>query len=69
MNTSLKDNKTLFNNRLLPEKNKGRGLKMWSQENLEKEHKVARLVQFHLRFKQAQPKMCHSPKVEDGVEN
>ena len=22
----------------------------------------------HLRFKQAQPKMCHSPKVEDGVE-
>ena len=23
----------------------------------------------HLRFKQAQPKMCHSPKVEDGVEN
>ena len=23
----------------------------------------------HLRFKQAQPKMCHSPKVEDKVEN
>ena len=23
----------------------------------------------HLRFKQAQPKMCHSPKVEDVVEN
>ena len=23
----------------------------------------------HLRFKPAQPKMCHSPKVEDGVEN
>ena len=23
----------------------------------------------HLRFKQAQPKMCHSQKVEDGVEN
>ena len=21
----------------------------------------------HLRFKQAQPKMCHSPKVDDGV--
>ena len=24
---------------------------------------------WHLHFKQAQPKMCHSPKVEDGVEN
>ena len=23
----------------------------------------------HLRFKQAQPKMCHPPKVEDGLEN
>ena len=23
----------------------------------------------HLRFKHAQPNMCHSPKVEDGVEN
>ena len=23
----------------------------------------------HLRFKPAPPKMCHSPKVEDGVEN
>ena len=23
----------------------------------------------HLRFKQAQPKECYSPKVEDGVEN
>ena len=23
----------------------------------------------HLRFKQAQPKICHSHKVEDGVEN
>ena len=23
----------------------------------------------HLCFKQAQPKMCHSPKVEDGIEN
>ena len=22
----------------------------------------------HLCFKQAQPKMCHSPKVDDGVE-
>ena len=42
---------------------------MWSEENLEKEHKVARLVQFHLRFKQAQPKMRHYPKVEDKYEN
>ena len=23
----------------------------------------------HLRFKHAQPNMCQSPKVEDGVEN
>ena len=23
----------------------------------------------HLRFKHAQPKMCHSPKVENGVDN
>ena len=23
----------------------------------------------HLRFKQAQPKMCRSPKVENGFEN
>ena len=23
----------------------------------------------HLCFKQAQPKMCHSPKVDDGVKN
>ena len=23
----------------------------------------------HLRFKQAQPKMCHLPKIEDGVDN
>ena len=27
------------------------------------------LTGIHLRFKQAQPKMCHSPKVEGGVEN
>ena len=27
------------------------------------------LVKKHLRFKQAQPKMCHSPKVEDGIKN
>ena len=25
-------------------------------------------VAVHLRFKHAQPKMCHSPKVDDGVE-
>ena len=25
-------------------------------------------ARFHLRFKQAQPKMCHSPKAEVGVE-
>ena len=25
-------------------------------------------VTFHLCFKQAQPKMCHSPKVDDGVD-
>ena len=23
----------------------------------------------HLRFKQAHPKMCHSPEVDNGVEN
>ena len=23
----------------------------------------------HLRFKQAQPKICHSPKIEDGGKN
>ena len=22
----------------------------------------------HLRFKQAQPKMCHSPKIDEGVD-
>ena len=26
------------------------------------------IVILHLCFKQAQPKMCHSPKVDDGVE-
>ena len=26
-------------------------------------------IVLHLRFKQAQPKMCTSPKVENGVEN
>ena len=26
------------------------------------------LLRAHLCFKQAKPKMCHSPKVEDGVE-
>ena len=25
-------------------------------------------VFIHLCFKQAQPKMCHSPKVDDGVD-
>ena len=25
-------------------------------------------VAVHLCFKQAQPKMCHSPKVDDGVD-
>ena len=25
-------------------------------------------VKSHLCFKQAQPKMCHSPKVDDGVD-
>ena len=24
---------------------------------------------YHLRFWQTQPKICHSPKVKDGVEN
>ena len=27
------------------------------------------LVYIHLCFKQAQPKMCHSPKVDDGVDS
>ena len=26
-------------------------------------------IDIHLRFKKAQPKMFHCPKVEDGVEN
>ena len=26
-------------------------------------------MECHLHFKHAQPNMCHSPKVEDGVEN
>ena len=28
-----------------------------------------KLLKHHLRFKQAQPKMCHSPKVGNGVDN
>ena len=30
--------------------------------------KVAEYILCHLCFKQAQPKMCHSPKVDDGVD-
>ena len=28
-----------------------------------------RMNTLHLRFKQVQQNMCHSPEVEDGVEN
>ena len=42
------------------------------EENMKKNMKKIKkngLSRLHLRFKHAQPKICHSPKVEDGVEN
>ena len=36
---------------------------------LNEKKSISILFPTNLRFKQEQPKMCHSPKVEDKVEN
>ena len=37
--------------------------------NKDKEKKERKSILAHLCFKQAQLKMCHSPKVDDGLDN
>ena len=42
---------------------------MYSPQTSKNLRQAMQALREHLRFKQAQPKMCHSPKVEDGYEN
>ena len=54
-----------------------KAVEQWKMKNkmkVNEEKQIARMkaksqIEIHLRFKHAQPKMCHSPKVENGVDN